>query len=162
MNRYQPPFPTSYEWSIRNQRRLRHRPTSTTLLSLAEVSIHPRCLISDPQPTTIPHRNRRMRSCRSSLRGTQSASFVGGIWRKVLLGFHSKHRWQQTFIFVLMPHSSACLMYSVIPAAFSKLLRTKHDFALTTVAQPNAGGTARFWPRGAFRRSFWSITCLTG
>jgi choline dehydrogenase len=43
--------------------------------------------------------------------------------------------------------SSAPLKESTIPAAFSKLFKTKHDYGLHTVAQPSAGGTSRYWPR---------------
>jgi len=45
--------------------------------------------------------------------------------------------------------SSVPLKEATIPAAFHKLFRTKHDYGLYTVPQPNAGGTSRYWPRGA-------------
>jgi len=46
-------------------------------------------------------------------------------------------------------HSSVPLKEATIPAAFHKLFKTKHDYGLNTVPQPNAGGTSRYWPRGA-------------
>ena len=36
-----------------------------------------------------------------------------------------------------------------MPVAFRKLFKTKHDYGLNTVAQQNAGGILRYWPRGA-------------
>ena len=60
-------------------------------------------------------------------------------------------------------YSSVPLKEATIPAGFHKLFKTKHDYGLNTVAQPNAGGTSRYWPRGALSRPFpvSEITRLT-
>ena len=47
-----------------------------------------------------------------------------------------------------------------MPAAFNTLFRTKHDYGLSTVAQPNAGGISRYWPRGALFRLIVGIARL--
>jgi len=38
-------------------------------------------------------------------------------------------------------------LFSQIPAAFGQFMRSKHDFQLWTVPQPNAGNKPKFWPR---------------
>jgi len=48
-----------------------------------------------------------------------------------------------------------------MPAAFRTLFKTKYDYGLSTVAQQNAGGTSRYWPRGALFRLVDEITHLT-
>jgi len=47
-----------------------------------------------------------------------------------------------------------------MPVAFHELFKTKHDYGLNTVAQQNAGGASRYWPRGAHFRLTIEISRL--
>ena len=58
--------------------------------------------------------------------------------------------------------SSVPLKEATIPAALYKLFRSKHDYGLNTVPQPNAGGTSRYWPRGAPVLGFWNHAAQVG
>ncbi|TFK90489.1 GMC oxidoreductase [Polyporus arcularius HHB13444] len=47
--------------------------------------------------------------------------------------------------------------FAIIPASYSKLMRSKHDWNLQTVSQANAGSKARYWPRA---KLLGGCTCM--
>lgn len=56
--------------------------------------------------------------------------------------------------------SGVNLPFTRIPAAYSRLFHTKHDYGLHTVPQSEAGGRSRYWPRGKMLGGCSSINAM--
>ncbi|GBE87857.1 Dehydrogenase patE [Sparassis crispa] len=53
--------------------------------------------------------------------------------------------------------SSRHMVFSQIPSAFASLFHGKHEYNFYTIPQPNAGGKAKYWPRGTLRYSRYRL-----
>ncbi|RPD59568.1 GMC oxidoreductase [Lentinus tigrinus ALCF2SS1-6] len=53
--------------------------------------------------------------------------------------------------------SSIANPFAIVPASYSKLMHTQHDWDLQTTSQPNANSQARYWPRA---KLLGGCTCM--